>query len=142
VLVLLQLSAGVPPGHCLSQRLCFPEGWPARQGSAAPTCNTDVLCLLCWCCCSSQQEFPLAIVSFNVTTWALAALRAGRLDKAAQQLGGHLAAANRLHCGAMYEFYSRCGHVHSATCLLAAAWLAEALCTRGQWLSSWATVCH
>jgi hypothetical protein len=47
-------------------------------------------------------------VSFNVTTWALGALRAGRLDGAAAQLGGsHLAAANLFHCGTMYEFYSR-----------------------------------
>lgn len=44
-----------------------------------------------------------------MTTWALAALRAGRLDKPARQLhGGHLAAANSFYCGAMYEFYSRC----------------------------------
>lgn len=47
-------------------------------------------------------------MSFSVTTWALGALRAGRLDAAAAQLGGsHLAAANLFHSGAMYEFHSR-----------------------------------
>lgn len=46
-------------------------------------------------------------MSLNITTWALAALRAGRLDKAARQLGGHLAAANAFYCGAMKEFFVR-----------------------------------
>jgi len=59
-------------------------------------------------CCSSSQEFPLAIVSLNVTTWALRALRAGKLDKAARQLGGHMAAANHFYCGALLEFHTRC----------------------------------
>ena len=58
-------------------------------------------------CCSVRQEFPLAIVSFNVTTWVLGALRAGRLDTTARKLGGHLAAANDFYVGAMYEFYHR-----------------------------------
>lgn len=80
-----------------STRGCFLPFTPA--GGAVPCLCRD---------CSTEQEFPLAIVSLSVTTWALGALRAGRLEAAAAQLGGsHLAAANLFHCGAMYEFHSR-----------------------------------
>lgn len=80
---------------------------PTAAFCPSHTAGGAVPCL-CHRDCSTDQEFPLAIVSFNVTTWALGALRAGRLDAAAAQLGGsQLAAANLFHCSAMYEFHSR-----------------------------------
>jgi hypothetical protein len=57
---------------------------------------------------SPEQHFPLACVSFNLTVWTLAALRAGRLDGAAARLGGsHVAAANLFMSGAFSEFAAR-----------------------------------
>jgi hypothetical protein len=53
---------------------------------------------------SERQEFPLAVVSLNATVWALAALRAGRLDGAAARLGGAARAADAFHCGCVYAF--------------------------------------
>eukprot|EP00775_Hariotina_reticulata_P010811 gene10811-10967_t len=56
---------------------------------------------------SDLQEFPLAIVSLNITRWALMALRAGALLRAARRLGSYILAANHFYCGAFYEFYAR-----------------------------------
>jgi hypothetical protein len=58
--------------------------------------------------CSPRQEFPLAIVSLNISRWVLVALRAGALRRHARRLGSYLAAANCFYCGAFYEFYARC----------------------------------
>ncbi|WIA16945.1 hypothetical protein OEZ85_013867 [Tetradesmus obliquus] len=56
---------------------------------------------------SARQEFPLAVVSLNISRWALVALRGGALARHARRFGSHLAAANCFYCGAFYEFYAR-----------------------------------
>lgn len=57
--------------------------------------------------CSARQEFPLAVVSLNISRWALVALRGGALARHARRFGSHLAAANCFYCGAFYEFHAR-----------------------------------
>ena len=51
------------------------------------------------------QNFPLAVVSINVTSWALEALRRNLLNAAIRDCGSVLDAMNRFHVGTMYEFY-------------------------------------
>eukprot|EP00879_Flechtneria_rotunda_P026631 GHRR01028410.1.p1 GENE.GHRR01028410.1~~GHRR01028410.1.p1 ORF type:complete len:133 (+),score=57.34 GHRR01028410.1:208-606(+) len=55
----------------------------------------------------TKQEFPLAVVSLNITRWTLAAVRSGALSTPARKLAGYLPAANHFYCGAFYEFYTR-----------------------------------
>ncbi|KXZ51907.1 hypothetical protein GPECTOR_11g35 [Gonium pectorale] len=52
------------------------------------------------------QEFPLAIVSLNVTKWTLQALRSGTLNRAANSRGSMVEAAQLFYAGAMATFYS------------------------------------
>ena len=52
------------------------------------------------------QEFPLAIVSLNVTKWTLVALRSGGLHRAANARGSVLEAANDFFAGGMATFYT------------------------------------
>ena len=53
------------------------------------------------------QQFPLTIVSINVSKWALQALRSGLLNRHCNKLGSVFAAANKFYLGAFYEFYYR-----------------------------------
>ncbi|XRB13616.1 ELMO domain-containing protein [Pseudoscourfieldia marina] len=53
------------------------------------------------------QNFPLAIVSINVTRYCLQALRAGRLNRAAMQSQSMWRVVNDFYLGMMYEFYTR-----------------------------------
>jgi len=69
-------------------------------------CDDDVLCVFD-VTPSALQEFPLAIVSLNITRWTLVALRSGALLRPARQLGSYILAANHFYCGAFYEFYAR-----------------------------------
>ncbi|KAL6761766.1 ELMO/CED-12 family-domain-containing protein [Haematococcus lacustris] len=54
---------------------------------------------------SSSNEFPLAVVSLNVTKFVLQAVREGRLNSPASSLGSMVEAANRMYVGAMFWFY-------------------------------------
>ncbi len=57
--------------------------------------------------CSVEQEFPLAIVSLNITRWTLCALRQGLFTAEGRRRGSMLDAANAFYVGAFYAFYHR-----------------------------------
>lgn len=56
---------------------------------------------------NEQQEFPLAVVSLNITKWTIQVVRQGLISKDANRTGSLTGAAAHFYVGTFYEFYSR-----------------------------------
>mmetsp|Transcript_37423 Transcript_37423/g.83278 ORF Transcript_37423/g.83278 Transcript_37423/m.83278 type:complete len:800 (-) Transcript_37423:69-2468(-) len=52
-----------------------------------------------------EQEFPMSIVSLNITKWTLQMVREGQLSKYANTIGSLVEAAGKFYVGTFYTFY-------------------------------------
>lgn len=51
------------------------------------------------------QGFPFALVSINITKWAIDAMQQGKLNAVAAKRHSMVEACNLFHVGAMYKFF-------------------------------------
>ncbi|GAX76823.1 hypothetical protein CEUSTIGMA_g4269.t1 [Chlamydomonas eustigma] len=55
---------------------------------------------------SELQNFPLSVVSLNITLWTLQVMKAGKLSKEANACGSMVDATARFYIGTFYMFYN------------------------------------